>query len=141
MKKLWPITEKVLNFTHKLHVITQRKNLTMAAVCLWDQDFSTASICQQSVSFVLHHKRDSPARCHKLLLLRQPLTGTTAPLLVRTNGATMFRNLCRLICGGPQAPSITSLPRFMCGKTLTHPDGANSAECCILHVSNSCAAC
>lgn len=46
-----PLPGTVLNFSHKLHIIT--KNLTKDAVCLWDQDFTTTSICQQTFSLIL----------------------------------------------------------------------------------------
>lgn len=48
----YPITQTVLSFTHKhLWIIT--KNLTKDRVCVWDPDFTTTSICQQTISIIL----------------------------------------------------------------------------------------
>lgn len=48
----YPITQTVLSFTHKhLWIIT--KNLTEDRACLRDPDFTTTSICQQTISIIL----------------------------------------------------------------------------------------
>lgn len=49
----YPITQRVLSFTHKHSWIITR-NLTKDRVCLWsDPDSTTTSICQQTISIIL----------------------------------------------------------------------------------------